>query len=187
MIKEDRRIRRTKQLLENALYEMVSEKEYSKITITDITEKADIGHRTFYRHYNNLDDLLASIIKARFQEFQNHMVPDYGSDAQEQNGTLLFKYVEANYSLFNILFKSKQLDLIVPELKHRAELGTQVYFKDNISDSVEIDLVINHILTSILSLIEWWLRNNMPLDTKKMGKIYANLIINATKNYITNR
>ena len=48
---EDRRIKRTRNALNQALAELVTEKAYDEITIQEIADRADIGHRTFYRHY----------------------------------------------------------------------------------------------------------------------------------------
>jgi hypothetical protein len=38
----------------------------------------------------------------------------------------------------------------------------------------------NHIATSLLALIEWWLENNMAPLPGEMGKIYKSLIIDST-------
>lgn len=74
MSQEDRRIRRTRKLLYEALVELISEKEYDEITIQEITERADIGHRTFYRHYAGKDELLIDVMKAALSGFQDFLV-----------------------------------------------------------------------------------------------------------------
>ena len=45
--KEDRRIRRTKKLLKQALAQLMDEKEFKDITVKDITERADLNRGTF--------------------------------------------------------------------------------------------------------------------------------------------
>ncbi|NCF69861.1 MAG: TetR/AcrR family transcriptional regulator, partial [Chloroflexi bacterium] len=49
MATTDRRIRRTRRLLEAALLDLVDEQPYPSITIRDITDRADIGYATFFR------------------------------------------------------------------------------------------------------------------------------------------
>lgn len=58
---EDRRVRRTKRLLRQALAELMQEKEFKDITVTDLVERADINRGTFYVHYKDVYDLREQI------------------------------------------------------------------------------------------------------------------------------
>ena len=51
--KDDRRSRRTRQILGNALVELMLEKRYADITVQDILDRADVGRSTFYTHYTD--------------------------------------------------------------------------------------------------------------------------------------
>ena len=55
---EDRRVRRTKQLIKQSLIELMHEKPFKDITVKDITERADLNRGTFYLHYVDIYDLL---------------------------------------------------------------------------------------------------------------------------------
>ena len=52
----DRRVKRTRNLLGNALLELVQEKKFEQITIQDITDRADLNRATFYLHYGSKED-----------------------------------------------------------------------------------------------------------------------------------
>jgi AcrR family transcriptional regulator len=54
----DRRVRRTRALLHQALIELILEKGYGRITVQDILDRADVGRSTFYSHYRDKDTLL---------------------------------------------------------------------------------------------------------------------------------
>ena len=58
---EDRRVRRTKQLIKQSLIELMHEKPFKDITVKDITERADLNRGTFYLHYVDIYDLLSKI------------------------------------------------------------------------------------------------------------------------------
>ncbi|MDO4925716.1 MAG: TetR/AcrR family transcriptional regulator [Turicibacter sp.] len=62
---EDRRVRRTKQLIKQSLIELMHEKEFKEITVKDITERADLNRGTFYLHYVDIYDLLIAL-KVKF-------------------------------------------------------------------------------------------------------------------------
>ncbi|WP_410875391.1 TetR/AcrR family transcriptional regulator [Nocardia sp. A7] len=54
----DRRVRRTRDTLHRALIELMIERGYDKVTVSDIIGRADVGRSTFYAHYRDKDDLL---------------------------------------------------------------------------------------------------------------------------------
>ena len=56
--KVDRRIQRTRQLLEDALIALILEKGYDKITVQNIFDQANAGRSTFYSHFLDKDDLM---------------------------------------------------------------------------------------------------------------------------------
>lgn len=57
----DRRVRRTRKLIQEALFSLMKEMPYRRIHIGQITERADISRSTFYLHYETKDDLLLSV------------------------------------------------------------------------------------------------------------------------------
>ena len=64
--KEDRRVRRTKKLLTQALTELMQQKQIKDITVTELTEKADMNRGTFYLYYRDVFDNPSPRQLARF-------------------------------------------------------------------------------------------------------------------------
>ncbi|MGC1417962.1 MAG: TetR/AcrR family transcriptional regulator [Candidatus Acidiferrum sp.] len=62
----DPRIRRTRQLLQEALHRLLLEKEFDKISVQDITEAATLNRATFYAHYPDKFALLEESIRVSF-------------------------------------------------------------------------------------------------------------------------
>ncbi len=70
---------RSKRLIREALISMMREKPFEKITITDIVKTADINRGTFYAHYRDIGEVLASIKElaiADITEAFDGMTPD---------------------------------------------------------------------------------------------------------------
>ena len=44
----------SRQMIENALFELLEEKEYSAISVSEIVKRADVARRTFYRLYDGI-------------------------------------------------------------------------------------------------------------------------------------
>src|SRR5713101_1716488 len=64
----DPRVRRTRQLLQQALMELSHEKNFASITVQDIAERATVNQATFYAHFEDKYELLDSIIREKFQK-----------------------------------------------------------------------------------------------------------------------
>ena len=64
----DPRIRRTRQLLQQALGKLLETKEFEKISVQDIAGAATVNRATFYDHYPDKFALLQCMVAARFQE-----------------------------------------------------------------------------------------------------------------------
>src|ERR1700739_2326499 len=62
----DPRIRRTRQLLQDALKRLLEEKKFDKITIQEIAEAATLNRATFYAHYPDKFALLEELIRVSF-------------------------------------------------------------------------------------------------------------------------
>ena len=56
----DRRIQKTQKLLRDALTSLIHEKDYDSIVVKEILDRANVGRSTFYMHFNDKDELLAS-------------------------------------------------------------------------------------------------------------------------------
>src|SRR5437660_3409771 len=106
---QDRRIRRTQQLLAKALIALTLEKGYEAVTIRDITERADIGYATFFRHYHDKDELLQDVmdvVLAELIEFLHPAIPEADPTAV---GTLLFRYIQDKSEVMRVLLRSHML------------------------------------------------------------------------------
>ncbi len=66
--KLDPRIKRTRQLLVNALMALMQEKSFQSITVQDIAERATVNRVTFYAHFEDKFDLLEYLMRAAFKE-----------------------------------------------------------------------------------------------------------------------
>ncbi|MBR1743871.1 MAG: TetR/AcrR family transcriptional regulator [Lachnospiraceae bacterium] len=55
---KDRRFQKNKKAIRKAYMELVQEKGYQNVTISDIAEHADINRMTFYAHYDIIEDIL---------------------------------------------------------------------------------------------------------------------------------
>lgn len=79
----DRRIPRTRAMLQHALNALILKKGYEAITVKDICDEANVGRSTFYAHYTSKDD-----IKRRSFEHLRQQLVDRQGDARAASGDI---------------------------------------------------------------------------------------------------
>ncbi len=184
-VKVDPRVRRTRRLLREAMVALIMEKDFNSITIRDVTDRAEVAYITFFRHFESLDQLLMEVLDEGLAELRDHietLAKQSETSALETEGRLIFEYIQQKSDLFRILFKSQSVSRIRKKIVQTiAGIFRQSCAPLARSNSpVAINIMSNHIATSLLSLIEWWLENNMNPSPAEMGRVYKSLIIDST-------
>src|SRR5262245_25510166 len=64
--RRDRRVTRSRRLLQDALVALILERGYAAVTVQDVLDRADVGRATFYAHFHGKEALLLSV----FQELR---------------------------------------------------------------------------------------------------------------------
>jgi AcrR family transcriptional regulator len=62
----DPRVKRTRQLLKQALSDLLAEKPFQDITVQDIADRATVNRVTFYAHFEDKYDLISAWIRDGF-------------------------------------------------------------------------------------------------------------------------
>ncbi len=65
---EDKRVRRTKKAIREALLRLMQDKAVAQVTTTELCREADINRNTFYAHYSTPEDVFAEIEKELLAE-----------------------------------------------------------------------------------------------------------------------
>lgn len=181
----DPRVRRTRRLLRDALVSLLLEKDFASISIKEITERADVAYITFFRHYESLDQLLMEVLDEGLGELLTRietLAKQSDTSNLETEGRLIFEYIEQKADLFRILLKSQS----VTRVRSKVLRNIATIFQKSCApltrsnNPVTVNILSNHIATSLLALIEWWLDNKMTPLPAEMGKVYKSLIIDST-------
>mgnify|MGYP002514411128 CR=1 FL=1 len=62
----DRRQRKSREAILHAFTKLLSKKNFSHITVSEIIEEADVGRATFYAHFETKDFLLKELCEELF-------------------------------------------------------------------------------------------------------------------------
>lgn len=186
MQKPDRRIQRTKRLLQTALLELIIEKRYDKVTVQDILDRADVGRSTFYAHFRDKDDLLIGGLPE--QIFQLH------ADPNRQDDDLLFiSYVEVLYhaqehhELFKALLGSEGIEVIKRNVLYSLKQGIAQRLLLTIESvsSEQQEIITNYLAGGVMTCIMWWLDNDMSHSPEELDASLQKLMMNSLSAFAT--
>lgn len=180
MDKQDRRVKRTQNLLAKALIALTLEKGYDAITIRDITQFADVGYATFFRHYHDKDELLQDVLEVVLDELMHVFFASSYQGDPAVDGLLLFSYVQQHSEVIRVLLSSRGSSSLIQRI---IEAVTQdVLTREALIEGgvVPTEIAAYHLITSSITLVQWWLEHDMPYTPERMGEIYQELIIRPT-------
>ncbi len=175
----DRRVRRTKQRLDEALESLIIEKGYDKTTVQDLIDRADVGRSTFYAHYETKDDLLVSWVDQLAAEMELHMAQQQTDDASIMPSLALFRHMAEAHHVYKAMIGSRGID-IATEMIHSRLLRhatSELERRPDTNDqtSIPIEVRAEFLTGSLLALLAWWVDNDMPYPPESMDEMYQEL------------
>lgn len=114
---KDRRVRRTRRMLHQALRELMAEKRYDSITVQDILDQADVGRTTFYAHYQDKEDLATSMLIDLMDRLLSVLDEPGQEDQQILPTRILFKHIEENHEIFKGMMQGRGMELFLEKGK----------------------------------------------------------------------
>ena len=180
--KTDRRIRRTRRLLGEALLALVQEQSFDSVTIRQITDRADIGYATFFRHYDSKEELLSEQLEQIVRQLEA-LAGEPGDHYFEREGTLFFEHVRANEDLYRALLAGHVDVQVVRHMRDALIRVIQPHMARHEQSTalvVPLEIAANHVAAASLELAAWWLENDRPYSPEQMGRYYRQLIIDST-------
>jgi AcrR family transcriptional regulator len=175
--KVDRRVRRTKELLRGALYALVIERGYDRLTVQDIIDRADVGRSTFYAHFRDKEDLLLSGFEELRAAFE-HRDGDGNAGAHGSWTAAVFEHAWRSRDLYRALVgkqgaeiaKRHLHDLLAELLRSHLEQREPAA-----EPGVPVDLVVEFAVSALVGLAAWWLETDQPYSPAKIDEIYRRL------------
>lgn len=179
----DRRIQRTRPLLQEALFHLIIERGYEQITITEITEQANLGRTTFYLHYRDKEDLLQEGIKTLLHDLHLEVEPETEESCTYHMVSIrIFQHIARRQQLYQAMLKEAGPTRMLEDVMktYFAELCQRFLPAERLnggnSSMMTSEILAVHAAGSLLSLLSWWLNQEVSLSAKDMGTIYCQLM-----------
>ena len=179
----DRRVQRTRQLLNEALMALIVEKGYEATTVQDILDRANLGRSTFYAHYRDKDDLLRSGFEwlRRLFEEQSRAEPGAHKPPSESSDPILafFRHAGEHHDLYKALVGKRGGEMVQAWLHQYVGDTVRSHLQARSRGAryaIPLDVVVHFAASSFLSLATWWLDHDMPYTAEQMNAMFQQLV-----------
>lgn len=183
MAKTDRRVQRTRALLQKTLIELIRERGYDAVTIQDIADRADVGRTTFYLHYGSKDELFVTCHEAVVSAF--HFGPNPLLSRQEMMApdappgmVSACRHLKDARALLHPVFQGKESQLILRQIRDRSardiEASLRAAFAESDS-SIPFDVLANYLARARIALVEWLLEMRLPYAPEDLAQTFHRL------------
>ena len=180
MTKTDRRIQRTRELLQKALIELISERDYDMITIQDILNRANVGRTTFYKHYNSKDELFMSCHEAMLSDF--HLSPlhplsreDLLSAEVPPEMASAYQHLDQRRAQLYPVFQGKDSLLILRQIRDRSAREIEANLRATFGEAksaIPLEMLANYLAGAQIALMQWWLEKRRPHTAKNLTQTF---------------
>lgn len=193
--KHDRRSLRTRRLVSSALMDLLLEKRFDTLTVQDLLDRAGIGRSTFYAHYFDKEDVLASVAEQMLETFRQQtaqrdvgqtrhlgVAGPAGQGAQTIVPSLaLFRHVHAQYPQFRALVRGHAGEVLWESgqmlLSRNIAAALIAARPDGAPLAVLLALAAQYLAGAFLTLFKWWLEAEMPYTPEEMDRMFQQLAL----------
>ncbi|MBR2047382.1 MAG: TetR/AcrR family transcriptional regulator C-terminal domain-containing protein [Oscillospiraceae bacterium] len=187
--KEYRSAIRSRRLIRAALLELLQEKKFEKITVTDIVKRADINRSTFYAHYPDVMGLLEELLEETVNSSIDLVSGIDMLQFLEEPMPVLEKLIaigEENMEIYKLLgrsdFAMRQVEKMKTVLVENA-VGA-VNIPKHIRNSGTFNIHMHFFVGGILNVYQQWILGSLDSSPDEIMKHLAELILNNKPMYM---
>ena len=180
----DRRVKRTKRSLRDALFKLLSEKPFNQISVTELTDLADVNRATFYFYYDDIYDMLLHIQDEVFAQFESLVLGNDildSTDEMEEYFTGLLNFCSENYDMCrfvlsndvsNVLWKKiiKLITRNVPNSKKRFPADDPRCY------------ITTYAISALIGVVTAWLNDGMKVPAEELARVMTKLYLGGSSS-----
>lgn len=169
----DKRQKKSANLLVDALILCIHKKDLTQITISDLQKESGVSRATFYRLFDNIEDLLA--YKCRIIA---HEIPIQYQEAILKTGESFFsftlRYWLERHAFLEALFKCHRIDILQQTLLENTD-----FFQEQCAflalPKEHLDYALSSAISTLIGILMVWLKTGQKETPEQLIEIFENL------------
>ncbi len=180
MNKNDKRYQRTHIAIRTAFEELILEKEFAEISISELARRANINRKTFYLHYGSLDDVIGELQEDIMDDLAGlQRIPCLPGDAMgfEELMAGFFSIIQKNIPLHQRLFCSGGYRFVFERIRQAMMKRYALAFRDRLPlDETYLETAMNFAGYGTLFVFRDWLASGRSADSGDIVRFTSRLI-----------
>lgn len=182
----DRRQKKTRTAIFEGFVALLAKRDFNKISVGDIIERANVGRATFYAHFETKEFLLKELCQELFAhifeaEIGSETAHAHFFDCDTQSSVFLhlFQHLKKNDNHILDLLASQNNNLFSEYFK--ADLKELVksqreFFSEKKPERIPQEFWVNHISATFVETVKWWIENGMKETPQEITEYFLSVI-----------
>lgn len=189
--KTDRRSKKTQSAIKKAFEELLTEKTISEISITELTNRADIHRATFYLHYEDIYDLYHDYEMDIFNNLTK-IFEDEKLDTYQSFYDALLDYIANTPTIVNLLHHNSSLidnsTFMQNMTNYLINMCTTAWKNEWVINEIspELEYFAYYRIHGIMALIAHWLNTNCSMSLTDLKNIITKIDTNVDQFMMRN-
>ncbi len=174
----DRRVQRTRKVLQDALIELIVEKGFDKVTVQDVIQRANVGRSTFYSHFKDTEDLFLSGFENLWSLFESHLTSQSGTKADLWDLSLtMFQHAKNYTEIYKAVVGKQSGSLMSAHVHKYLSALIRETLKPQLAENKKIpfDILVHYITHSLITLLIWWIEHDLTYSPERINEIFQGL------------
>ena len=180
--KTDLRIIKTNNALFNALLELMKDKTFEEIKVSDVCSKALVNRSTFYAHYNDKYELLIALIDG----LKKNLLSDLKTNENDINTKeyfmkmleLLINHIDQKRNIYTAILINNRNGILMNILLDviNKDVSERIKNKSTVSANIPSAIIAKFYLGAIIGIGVEWLENGNKYTKQELLNYFDILI-----------
>ena len=185
MKQNDLRVIKTKKAIRDTIESMILEKDLNKITVKELTEKANIHRKTFYLHYSSIKELFEEIMHEKALLYYHEIDRIDSRMPMEEINKVFFTFLEQQQDFFKKMILSNSYQeitnkIFILNLQHNRNRYNPYQHLTN----QQQEMINNYLVNSSLSFYRQWINSGKIMTLDEIIEFTSNILCNGINSII---
>lgn len=172
----DKRVEKTRKAIMDSLMELILLYDYNKITVKMITERANIGRKTFYLHYNSIEDVINDYKVSTSIALEKSMSKNFMNSEKDIHNIFidLTELIKKNLGFYKRIAKNDTYYFMRNVFEEMLETTiNKIYHKQYHTGSLNVSYYSSFYAAGIIRLYFDYLKGNINISLDEVRDISA--------------
>ncbi len=179
----DRRVKRTKKALHDALLKLLETKTINEISVTELTSLADVNRATFYFYYTDLIDMLRQVQNEAYETVKKVVNKSSNSlntaEGFAEYAERLLTFCKENESLCRFIINNDVNNQLYTYIRNLI-LANVPNSKETFDEKNPARYLSNYVLTAMIGVMVDWMDEGMIVSPGELAEFFAGCYLNGS-------